>query len=90
MIQLVRYWFEFNEAEDLPPSIRRGCGVTAIDYSDATNIMSQKIFKDHNMPELKTCIENIDIGKLDQGHIIPNMLAPNRRGIWFPIGYQDL
>jgi hypothetical protein len=25
---------------------------------------------------------------LDPGHVLPNMAAPSRRGIWFPIGFE--
>lgn len=87
-MELIRYWIEFDTQEELPPGVQLGCGVTAIDYSDALNLIGKKIFNNQNTPQIKTCIENIDIRKLDQGHVIPNMLPPNSRGIWFPLGYQ--
>jgi len=34
-------------------------------------------------------IEDVDIRTLDQGHVIPNMLPPSWRGIWFPLGYSS-
>jgi hypothetical protein len=69
--------------------LQLGCGITAFNYIDALNILSETIFKDKKMPGIKKCIENIDIRNLDQNHVIPNMWAPNIRGIWYPLGYQD-
>jgi len=85
-----RYWFEFeiDSAFGFPTGIGIGCGVTAIDYADAINLMNKKIFYEIPMPDIKKAIEGIDIRTLDQGHVIPNMNPPNRRGIWFPIGYD--
>jgi hypothetical protein len=65
------------------------CGVTAFNYSDALNILSQKNLKGDRVLGVKRCIENIDIKTLDQLHIVPNMWPPSLRGIWFPMGYQD-
>ena len=30
-----------------------------------------------------------DVAELDQGHVIPNMGNMLKRGIWFPLGYDD-
>jgi hypothetical protein len=84
---LTRYWFEFESADFQVWSW--GCGVTAYNYSDALSIMKERIFKTVEMPPIKKYTENIDINLLDQGHVIPNMYAPNFRGIWFPLGLQD-
>ena len=86
---LIKYWFEFNTSNDIPSSIRLGCGVTAFDYSDAMRLLTQKILVDGQIPVIKNCIENVDIRQLDQGHVIPNMYTPSSRGIWFPLGYQE-
>jgi hypothetical protein len=85
-----RFWFEFEipSAFGYPPGIGIGCGITAFDYTDAISIMDQKVFTGMKRPPFKRVIENVDIGTLDQGHVIPNMKPPVDRGIWFPIGYE--
>lgn len=84
-----KYWFEFGFNENsLPFGIRMGCGLTAFDYSDALNLLSNKVFKDKPLPNIIKTIENIDVSTLDPGHVLPNMLSPDKRGIWFPPGYD--
>lgn len=85
-----RFWFEFEILSSFgyPPGIGIGCGITAFDYTDAINIMDQKIFTGMKRPPFKKVIENVDIRTLDQGHVIPNMNPPVDRDIWFPIGYE--
>ena len=34
--------------------------------------------------ETAEIIENIDIGLLDQGHVVPNMGPVVFKGVWFP------
>lgn len=84
-----RFWFEFdfNDSQYIPPGLRMGCGVTALDYNDAISIIKAKVFINQEIPNANKIIENIDISKLDTGHILPNMSSPNIRGIWFPLGY---
>lgn len=86
---MIRYWFEFNESEDVYLlGLQLGCGVTAFNKEDAMKIIGELIFKHKKIPTIKKCIENVDIRELDQGHIMPNMWAPNYRGIWYPIGFH--
>jgi hypothetical protein len=88
--KLIRYWFEFKKTENtFSVGVQLGCGVTAFNYSDALQILANKIFKNTTLPEIINCVENIDIRTLDQGHIIPNMWSPSERGIWYPLGYHD-
>jgi len=85
-----RFWFEFDieSAFNFPPGIGIGCGVTALNYDDATNLMNKNIFFEIPMPTIKRVVEDVDIRDLDQGHVIPNMKHPVGRGIWFPLGYS--
>jgi hypothetical protein len=85
-----RFWIEFNidSVFLFPPGIGTGCGVTAFDLEDAIKLMNEKIFILTPVPEIIKAIEDININELDQGHVIPNMLSPHSRGIWFPRGYQ--
>ena len=86
---MIRYWFEFKHSDDIfLLGLKLGCGVTAFNYDDAINILQEAIFKAKKLPDIKNCIENIDIKNLDQGHVIPNMWPPNFRGIWYPIGFN--
>jgi len=92
-IQLKRYWFEFEfelEWDDpkIPPGTLMGCGVTAYNYEDTVDMLCRIVFDNKVLPKIKKIIEDVDITTLDKGHVIPNMLPPNWRGIWFPIGYN--
>ena len=73
---LRRFWFKSSK--------NIGAGVTAYSREDAEEILSGAI-KRHNLDlDIIEVIEDINIGDLDQGHVIPNMNPPNFRGIWFP------
>ena len=88
--KLIRYWFEFEiqNVFEFPPGIGIGCGVTAFDVDDAIQIMDKNIFPQARRPLIVIQIENIDISKLDQQHVIPNVANVTKRGIWFPLGYE--
>jgi hypothetical protein len=92
MMELHRYWFEFEIAPgdlDENPSyagLSWGCGVTAYNYDDAVEILRQRVFKEDPLPEIARVVKDIDISQLDEGHVRPNMTAPSERGIWFPAG----
>jgi len=87
---MIRYWFKFDLAsyEDAPFGVIIGCGVTGYNYNDAVKILKEKVFKNGELPNIKNVIENVNIQDLDQNHVIPNMEPPNRRGVWFPLGYK--
>ena len=88
--QLVRYWIEldFPDGYEPPPGTRLGIGVTAIDRDDALRLLAARVFQGDQMPPVREVRENVDVSTLDQGHVIPNMAPPNRRGVWFPRGYD--
>ena len=87
---LTRFWIEFDEGNNtISHGLGYCCGVTAFDFADALKIIQTKIFKGKNLPDIRTKKGNIDILTLDQNHVIPNMYSPDKRGIWFPIGFQD-
>ena len=56
-----------------------GCGVTAHTYQDALSLLQEKVFGNEPIPEIKSCVENIDVSTLDTGHILLNMRPPNLR-----------
>ena len=93
---LRRYWFEF----DIPPLehhgpepaaclfLLLGSGVTAFSYGDALDVLRGDLFRDDPMPPVHRVVRDVDIRTLDRGHVRPNMLTPNWRGIWYPWGFR--
>ena len=73
---LKRYWFKTKK--------HFGIGVTAYSLDDAKSLAEEAAHYFGESYELLEIIENVDVQTLDQGHIIPNMGAPNFRGVWYP------
>lgn len=73
---LRRYWFKTKGHFDF--------GVTAYSLEDAKQLVNEAARYFGENYELLEIIENVDVRTLDQGHIIPNMGAPNFRGVWYP------
>lgn len=86
-MNLHRYWICFKTDSGFAVP-RPGCGVTAYDYNDALIILAETIFANEAIPEIKHVVEDVDISKLDQKHVIPNMEAPTWRGVWYPRGFS--
>lgn len=86
-MNLRRFWFEFPPNAKLPVGIRAGCGITAVDLEDARGILRSRVFNGAE-PPVANVIEDVDISGLDPGHVLPNMLSPHNRGVWFPLGYS--
>jgi hypothetical protein len=87
---MTRYWFEFDFTNyiNIPYGVILGCGVTGHEYEDVIKILKEKVFANKDLPQIKRVVENINLEELDQNHVIPNMLPPSNRGIWFPLGYM--
>ncbi len=85
---LTRYWFKFKTDKHSDFFISQGCGVTAYNYDDAINLLRSKMFKEIEIPEIIEVLENIDIRRLEQNHVAPNIKDPTLRGIWFPGGFD--
>jgi hypothetical protein len=66
-----------------------GCGVTAYDYDDAINLLREHVF-DGSEPDVLDFEENVDVSKLDHNHVVPNMGSVVVRGVWFPLGYDEI
>ena len=86
-MNLRRFWIRFSPASGFAAP-RPGCGVTAYDYDDAMIILADSIFNGKTVPEIAEVIEDVDVSKLDQKHVIPNMEAPTWRGVWYPRGFS--
>jgi hypothetical protein len=78
---LHRYWFTF--AADGPLALGYGCGITAWTQEDAELLLRQAF---PQAPALVSVAEDVDVSGLDGGHVLPNMLPSNLRGVWFPMG----
>jgi hypothetical protein len=87
---LTRYWivFDLRERPDVPKFLHLGCGVTAFSQDEAKRLLQQLVFKNAELPPVKSIVENVDVCTLDAGHVLPNMASPAVRGIWFPLGYS--
>jgi hypothetical protein len=81
---LHRYWFIF--AADTTP---RYCGVTAYTYEDALHLVRTRVFPRRDLPPITESIADVDIPSLDPKHVLPNIGPPNRRGVWFPMGFEE-
>ncbi|WP_426406661.1 hypothetical protein [Bradyrhizobium ganzhouense] len=77
------FWLKFD-GDNLRHGL--GYGVTAWNESDALQIVQLDVFGGEPMPPFALQAD-VDISKLDAGHILPNMESPNWRGIWYPRGY---
>lgn len=73
---LTRYWFNSKT--------RIGVGVTAYNLDEAISLIKQNKLAMRHQPDFSSVIESIDIEKLDQNHVIPNMGICSNYGIWFP------
>jgi hypothetical protein len=84
---LHRYWFEFKPGAALP-GVGRGCGVTAHSQEDARALLAETVFHGFVFPQVSRLIEDVDVFALDPEHVLPEMLEPGPRGVWFPKGYR--
>ena len=88
-MELRRFWFEFEIDNEKSFGWLRECGVTACDRIDALRIMKQQLFRNKEMPPVSKCVEDVDVSTLDPNHVLPNMGMVTKRGIWFPLGYEE-
>lgn len=79
-----RFWFELDTSQI---GLRLGAGVTAWDEGDALQLLADAIGE---MPAVLSITSDVDVSSLDAGHVIPNMLSPDKRGIWFPAGFRGV
>jgi len=81
---LIRYWVEVQLPEGLVQP--RYFGVTAHSLDDALALLAAcAAYALPNPPVVVQAVPNVDVSTLDEGHVLPNMLPPNKRGVWFPI-----
>ena len=84
---LRRFWIEF--APDPGSLATTRFGVTAIDLADALALIERWRggVTPHSMRPFGApvnVVEDVDVSTLDAGHVLPNMLPPHWRGVWYP------
>jgi hypothetical protein len=80
--QLHRYWIEFDSDDH---GSLRSFGVTALNLDDALLLIREWAGgSQHPGAEPNRVLQDVDVRKLDEGHVRPNMLPPNWRGVWYP------
>jgi hypothetical protein len=89
-MKLHRYWFRFDMdfRGPHPPGALLGCGVTALDHEDARQLVRHRVFKSEPLPPVVSLIEDVEVSRLDAGHVLPYLGDCSRRGVWFPLGYE--
>lgn len=86
-LRLTRYWVEILFTASTP-AIRRYFGITAYSWDDALALLyACPAYQADQGPQLGDIVIDVDVRTLDQGHVLPNMLPPSLRGVWFPMGY---
>ena len=88
-MKLHRYWLRFDDPRRETFGLGLGCGVTAFDLDDAVMLLERQVFRGPLPFRISESTEDVDVRTLDQGHVLPNMLPPDRRGVWYPMGYDS-
>lgn len=65
----------------------QGVGITARSEADALGLF-EVAFGHERRATLVKPVHNAS--ELDQGHVIPNMGNWLKRGIWYPLGYENV
>lgn len=79
------FWITF-ERQQSSTFFNLGVGITANSEEDARQILSATI---EDAPPIANVATIKDMRDLDQGHVAPNMGNWFRRGVWFPLGYEN-
>ncbi len=82
-MMLHRYWITFAPSGKAT-SLNLGCGVTATTRGEAVEMVQEKVFPLFGERKIIGIAEDIDVSRLDPGHVLPNIGNPALKGIWFP------
>ncbi len=83
MAALRRFWIRCD-GDEIPVGFRMGCGVTAYNRDDAFALLLGVWPAEGDGPVIREVSEDIDLTRLDQKHVLPNIGDVTRRGVWFP------
>jgi hypothetical protein len=82
------YWLTVEWREEYRPSpLNLGVGITAISEVDARNLFDTAFGSECSIVTIQPVN---DVGTLEQNHVRPNMENILKRGIWFPLGFEDI
>lgn len=76
---LVPYWIDCVDAP--------GVGITARSEADALALLEDAFAGERRAHHVRP-IRNAS--ELDQGHVVPNMGNWLKRGVWYPLGYENV
>jgi len=80
------YWITITR-HPRPTPLNLGAGITANSVSDA-RLLFEAAFGAQFQIEAINPIE--DMRNIEQKHVAPNMGNWSKRGIWFPLGYDQV
>jgi hypothetical protein len=79
------YWVTFSDLKDFS-GLGLGVGVTGHDIDDALMVVREAF----GPLTISKIVAVDDVASLDEGHVRPNMGSIFLRGIWFPLGHQQV
>lgn len=80
------YWIEIRPVPS-PTPLNRGAGITARSEADARELFDLAFGQEHQILNVS---QIADMSSIEQGHVAPNMGNALIRGVWFPLGYDDI
>ncbi|PJJ54419.1 hypothetical protein CLV45_2756 [Hymenobacter chitinivorans DSM 11115] len=81
-VPLIRYWMEVQLSKGL--LVMRNFGEPAYSLDDALSLLNSCAL--HSSLKAPVIVRVVPNGNtLDAVHVLPNMLPPNQRGVWFSI-----
>jgi hypothetical protein len=80
------YWIKVQRQRE-PTFLNLGAGVTARSETDAKEIFRSAFGSSF---VIESALPVTDIRELDQNHVVLNMGNWLRRGVWFPLGYDQI
>jgi len=85
------FWIEVDRSNDadLPVSIWAGVGVTAENELEAKKIAIEKVVGTNCDIGSLTAVVVQSLEELDQNHVRPNIGNFLKKGVWYPVGYDD-
>ena len=70
-------WFDFSE--------NIGIGITAFSDDDAQRIFQAAFGNRYRVLRARDPRH----ARIGSGHVVPNMASWSKRGIWYPLGYEE-
>lgn len=88
---LTRFWVIFaseppffDDDDDDRDYTPRTFGVTAYDAADALALVRSAFFGPRALPAVEQIIPDVDVALLNAHHILPGVIVPAGRRVWYP------